>query len=83
MSWKYWDENDQSWRFVNDAEIEGYNATLGGIGVKISRREKRTEKSNLGKFNAEDQLFKSKISSNYVLVLPSLTISTIENRELS
>ena len=50
MSWKYWDENNQSWRFVNDAEIEGYNATLGGIGVKISRREKRTEKCNLGKF---------------------------------
>ena len=78
MSWKYWDENNQSWRFVNDAEIEGYNATLGGIGVKISRREKRTEKCNLGKFTAR----LGSLTSN-VLVLPSLTISTIENRELS
>jgi len=62
MSWKYWDEKSQNWRLVADNELDAYNATLGNIGVSISRREERTEKCNL--------------------VLPKLTVSTIENRQL-
>ena len=49
MSWKYWDEKNQSWRLVADEEIENYKASLGNIGVRISRREERTDKCNLGK----------------------------------
>ena len=49
MSWKYWDEKNQSWRLVADEVIENYKASLGNIGVRISRREERTDKCNLGK----------------------------------
>ena len=76
MSWKYWDEKNQSWRLVADEEIENYKASLGNIGVRISRREERTDKCNLGKL----------LKRNYILtfseVLPKLTVSTIENRNL-
>ena len=50
MSWKYWDEKNQTWRLVADEEIENYKASLGNISVRVSRREERTDKCNLGGF---------------------------------